>query len=210
MLRAPVTIEAMGPTDGLPVMVIPGFIAHDRTSLELRRALADEGWRVHPWGLGWNLGVKADIVDRMKARLELIASNGSPVILVGWSLGGVFARELALTCPEMVRAVVTLGSPFSGDLRSNNMWRVYELVARHKVDNPPVKRRLEKPSVPTAAFWSAKDGIVAPRSARGLAHESDRTVEFDCAHMAFGVSRRATRRVAREMRRFIDEIESPH
>jgi hypothetical protein len=129
--------------------------------------------------------------------------------LVGWSLGGVFARELALVCPEKVRAVVTLGSPFSGDLHSNNMWRIYEIVAGHKVDEPPIERRLDKPPVPTLAFWSKKDGIVAPRSARGLAHESDRTVELRCAHMAFGVSRRATGNVAAEIRRFLEEVEGP-
>jgi pimeloyl-ACP methyl ester carboxylesterase len=198
-------IEALGPEDGPPALVIPGFVANDGTTMQLRRSLAESGWRVHPWQLGWNVGVKADIIEQLKRRLEAIASE-RPALVVGWSLGGVFARELALTCPDKVRAVVTLGSPFSGNVRSNNMWRVYELIAGHKVDEPPVPRRLDKPPVPTVAFWSTRDGIVAPRSARGLPHESDRTVEFRCAHMAFGVSRRTTREVAARIAAWLAEI----
>ena len=201
-------VGPLGPEGGSPALVIPGFIANDRTSMELRRALADAGWRVHPWELGWNIGVRADVIDRLKVRLESISTEGLPVLLVGWSLGGVFARELALACPEKVRAVVTLGSPFSGDPHSNNMWRVYEVIAGHKVDKPPIERRLDKPPVPTLAFWSKKDGIVAVRAARGLVNESDRTVELECAHMAFGVSRRTTRKVAREIEAFLNEVES--
>lgn len=191
-----------GPEDGPPAIVIPGFIASDRTVMELRRALADGGWRVHTWELGWNMGARVDIVDRLKARLDAI-SPGEPVLVVGWSLGGVFARELARAHPERVSAVVTLGSPFSGDPKANNVWRLYEWVAGHPVDAPPIERISDKPPVPTLAIWSRNDGIIAPRAARGLAHESDRAVEMDCNHMAFGVSRRASRAVVREIHRFL-------
>ena len=60
-------------------------------------------------------------------------------MLVGWSLGGVFAREVAKLRPELVETVVTLGSPFSGDPHSNNVWRLYEWIAGHTVDDPPIK-----------------------------------------------------------------------
>ncbi|HEV2043234.1 MAG TPA: alpha/beta fold hydrolase, partial [Sphingomicrobium sp.] len=136
-----------GPEDGPPALVIPGFIASDRTTMELRRALAADGWRVHPWEMGWNMGARADTVDRLKARMDAISPD-EPMLVVGWSLGGVFARALALAHPERVRAVVTLGSPFSGDPRANNVWKLYELVAGHKVDNPPIERRSDKPDVP--------------------------------------------------------------
>ena len=125
------------------------------------------------------------------------------MLLVGWSLGGVYARELARAAPDQVVAVVTLGAPFSGDPRQNNVWRLYELIARHKVDEPPIPRITEKPPVPHLALWSRKDGIIAPRSARGLDHERDEAVELDCTHMAFGVSRRAAREVVREIDRFL-------
>jgi pimeloyl-ACP methyl ester carboxylesterase len=115
------------------------------------------------------------------------------------------AREV----PELVRAVVTLGSPFSGDPHMNNVWRLYEWVAGHKVDEPPVPHRPDKPPVPTLAIWSAKDGIIAKRAARGLDGERDAQVEIGCSHMAFGVSRKAARRAVREIARFLDEVEDP-
>ncbi len=192
-----------GPEDGDPALVIPGFLANDRTTMELRRAMAAGGWRTYPWDAGWNLGAQADTVVKLKARLDMISPD-APVLVVGWSLGGVFARALALEHPERVRAVVTLGSPFSDDPHANNVWRLYEWVAGHKVDNPPIPRDSTKPDVPTLALWSRKDGIVSPVSARGLADESDRIVELDCTHMAFGVSRSTADRVVQEIHSFLE------
>ncbi len=191
-----------GPEDGPPALVIPGFIATDRTTMALRKALAAAGWRVHGWDMGWNLGARADTVEQLERRMDEI-SGGQPVLLVGWSLGGLFARELARAFPDKVRAVVTLGSPFSGDPKQNNVWRLYEWVAKHKVDEPPIPRITDKPPVPHLAFWSRRDGIVAARAARGLEHERDRAVELQCTHMAFGVSRRIARRVVQEIDSFL-------
>jgi pimeloyl-ACP methyl ester carboxylesterase len=199
-------LRARGPADGDPVLVIPGFLATDRTCLMLRRSLAAEGWRVYPWDLGLNRGAHKDTVRHLRQRLETI-HDSRPVLVVGWSLGGLFARELAREVPELVRAVVTLGTPFSGDPHQNNVWRLYEAVAGHKVDNPPLLHQSEKPPVPTLALWSRRDGIVAPRAARGLHGERDKAVEMRCSHMAFGVSRRATRQAAREIGEFLNEME---
>ncbi|WP_310468489.1 alpha/beta fold hydrolase, partial [Sphingomonas sp.] len=181
-----------GPIDGPPALVIPGFIANDRTTMELRRALAEAGYRVHPWRQGMNWGARADTVERLCACLDGVGDE-RPVLVVGWSLGGVFARELARAVPSRVRAVVTMGSPFSGDPKWNNVWRLYERVAGHSVDQPPIPRITAKPPVPTLAMWSRRDGISAPRAARGLPEESDRAVELTCGHMAFAVSRPAAR-----------------
>ena len=194
-----------GPVDGPPALVIPGFIANDRTTMELRRALAVDSWRVHPWALGWNLGATADTVERLKARLDAISPD-QPLLIVGWSLGGVFARALALAHPERVKAVVTLGSPFSGDPRANNVWKLYELIAGHPVDSPPIDRNSTKPPVPTLAFWSRRDGIIAPAAARGLPNESDKAVELDCTHMGFGVSKRVATQVVREIHSFLKSV----
>jgi pimeloyl-ACP methyl ester carboxylesterase len=125
------------------------------------------------------------------------------VLVVGWSLGGVYARELARAVPDQVRAVVTLGSPFSGDPKQNNVWRLYEKIAGHKVDEPPIPRITDKPPVAHLAIWSMRDGIVAPRAARGLEEERDEAVELKCTHMGFSVSRRATLEVVREIDRFL-------
>ena len=192
----------IGPEDGPPALVIPGFIAHDRTTAALRRSLAAAGWRVHGWEQGTNWGARADTVERLKQRLDAISKNGK-VLLVGWSLGGLFARELARAFPDRIRAVVTLGSPFSGDPKQNHVWRLYERVAGHKVDDPPLPRVTDKPPVPHLALWSRRDGLIAPRAARGLEHERDAEVEINCTHMGFGVSRRATREVVREIDQFL-------
>ena len=200
--RAFGSTKAIGPADGPPALVIPGFAATDRTTVALRQALADAGWRVHGWEMGINLGARAETVDRLKQRLDEISPEVS-VLVVGWSLGGLFARELARAYPKRVKAVVTLGSPFSGDPKQNNVWRLYELIAGHKVDNPPLPRITEKPPVPQLALWSRKDGLIAPRSARGLESERDRAVELDCTHMGFGVSKKAAREVVREIGKFL-------
>lgn len=168
--------------------------------------MGEAGWRVHGWELGWNKGARADTIEKLAARLDAISPD-RPILLVGWSLGGLFARELARANPERARAVVTLGSPFSGDPRQNNVWRLYERVAKHKVDDPPVPRITDKPPVPHLAFWSLRDGIVAPRSARGLDHERDEAVELRCTHMGFGVSRRTVREVVQEIDRFLKNHE---
>ncbi len=195
-----------GPVDGPPALVIPGFIANDRTTMELRRALAVGGWRVHPWGLGWNLGATPDLIEQLVARLDAIV-DPRPVLLVGWSLGGMFARELAHRRPDQVRAVVTLGTPFSGDLKTNtNIRSFYEWVAKHKVDEPPFPHIEAKPPVPCLAIWSRLDGVVAVSAARGRADESDRQVEINSSHMAFAVSRPVLSQVVSEIHRFLADF----
>lgn len=191
-----------GPADGPKLMVIPGFVANDRTTLGLQRALAASGYRVTGWGLGLNKGVTADMREKVADRIEAFG-KGEKVILVGWSLGGVFAREVAKVRPDLVEKVVTMGSPFSGDPRSNNVWRLYEWIAGHPVDKPPIDTdTAQKPPVPTLALWSRKDGIVSIRSTRGLDGESDRQVEIDCSHMGFAVSGRAVPLVVKAIREF--------
>lgn len=186
-------------------MVIPGFLATDRTTLGLQRALAAAGFRVTGWGMGLNRGVTEDIVDRIVARVERFGA-GEKVILVGWSLGGLYAREFARYHPDQVKAVITLGTPFSGDPRQNTVWKLYEWVAKHPVTDPPLPRITDKPPVPHLALWSRRDGLIAPRAARGLDHERDHEVEMDCHHMAFGVSTKAARQVVREIDSFLNSL----
>lgn len=196
-----------GPADGPPALVIPGFFGTDRTTMELRRALARAGWRAHPWLLGLNLGAKKDTLDLLCKRLKDL-EDPRKVLVVGWSLGGMFARQLAHRCPERVRAVVTLASPFSGDLKTNtNIREIYERVAGHDVNEPPFPVKDGKPPVPTLALWGLRDGIVAPSAARGLAHEVDKAVEIDTHHMGFALYRPALSRVIAEIRTFLTEME---
>ena len=99
--------------------------------------------------------------------------------------------------------MVTLGSPFSGDPRANNVWRLYELVSGHPVDAPPIDADVKaKPPVPTMAIWSRRDGIVAPACARGDEAESDLRLELDCTHMGFAVSGSAFPKIVAAIRAF--------
>ncbi|WP_157215198.1 esterase/lipase family protein [Flavisphingomonas formosensis] len=170
---------------GQPVMVIPGFLATDLSTVLMRRALEQAGYRAYGWRMGINFGTRADTLVRLSARLDQVrAEAGEPVALVGWSLGGLFARELAKERPDAVTRVITMGSPFSGDPRGNRVWRLYELIARHPVDAPPLPVNLpEKPPVQTVAIWSARDGVIDPACARGETHERDAAIEVGCSHL---------------------------
>jgi pimeloyl-ACP methyl ester carboxylesterase len=172
--------------DGAPVVVIPGFLASDAATARLRRAVDRAGYRVFGWGQGRNFGATAERLDQLIAHVAGIArGERRPVSLVGWSLGGLYARETAKRIPGYVARVVTMGSPFSGDPRANHAWRLYEWVNGYPVDRLPIPCDLaEKPPVPTIALWSRYDGVVAPASARGLPHEADKAVELGCAHLA--------------------------
>nr|WP_082703811.1 alpha/beta fold hydrolase [Novosphingobium sp. Fuku2-ISO-50] len=171
-----------------PVMLLPGFGTHPVRMKGLAHALESAGHRVSDWGLGFNFGPSADRFDRLCERVVTLARReGQPLVLVGWSLGGLFAREIAHRHPEAVAMVITMGSPFSGDRRANNAWRAYQAITGHAVDAPPVGERCfgAKPPVPTIALWSPRDGIVSPRSSCGRPGERDRAVALRCTHLGF-------------------------
>ena len=172
---------------GLPVMTVPGFMVDDNRLRLLRLSLNAAGFRAHRWKRGRNFGVTPDILERMGERVEyLVAKHRRPIALVGWSLGGIYAREYAKRHPENVSRVITMGTPFSGSPRANNVWRLYEVIAKHKVDAPPVELLpMSKPPVPTIALWSPNDGVIMPQAAQGTESERDLAVELSCGHMGF-------------------------
>ena len=173
--------------DGRPVIVYPGFLANDLSTLRLRRSLTAANYEAFGWGLGSNWGARATLFDKLIQRLEAAVAqgNGQKASLIGWSLGGIYAREVAKLRPDLVDRVITLGSPFSGDPRANNGWWLYEFINDHPVDAPPLIIDAPiKPPVPTYAVWSPIDGVVAPAAARGLPGESDRQVEIVVRHLA--------------------------
>ena len=176
------------PGNGSPVMLIPGMFAADRKMAMLRRLLTKAGYEAHGWELGRNLPHRAGLIlDRLDARMdEVLAGHDQPITLVGWSLGGLIAREYAKRAPDRVAAVITLGAPFSGNPRQNKAWRAYELAARHRIDASPFAAGLAtKPPVPTTAIWSRRDGVIPPRAARGLPHERDTAIEVHCGHFGY-------------------------
>ncbi|MDE2403850.1 MAG: alpha/beta hydrolase [Sphingomonadales bacterium] len=170
-----------------PVMLFPGFGAHPVRMRPMLHALTAAGHDAHEWGLGFNLGPTPENFAFLIGRVAALSRHSrQPVALVGWSLGGLFAREIAKRIPRSVGRVITMGTPFSGDRRSNNAWRAYQLVTGHSVDAPPIPGNFaEKPPVPTVAIWSPRDGIVSPRASAGWPGERDRAVALRCNHLGF-------------------------
>ena len=176
--------------DGRQVLLIPGLMASEQRMEWMRHILTAAGFVAHDWGMGRNFGPRPDSLEKIDARVDAIRQgSGTPVTLVGWSLGGLYAREYAKFSPGKVGGVVTMGTPFSGDPRANHAWRLYQLVSGFPVDRPPFPcTREEKPPVPTVALWSRRDGVILPECAKGRAGERDKAIEVDCTHMGFAAA----------------------
>lgn len=183
------------------VMLLPGFGTHPLRLKRMAQHLEAAGHTVKRWGLGFNLGPTPENFDALVARVQsLHRLHGEKIVLVGWSLGGIFAREIAKLHPDAVAKVVTMGSPFSGNPKANNVWRIYHLVTGHSVEAPPLVANIsEKPPVPTVALWSPRDGIVSPRSSCGRPGERDRAVAVRCGHLGFAYSDAAIEAVLAEL-----------
>jgi len=189
--RGQASLPVAAARNPMPVMILPGFGAHPARMKRMAEALERAGHVVFDWGLGFNLGPTPENFAFLLGRVSSIArATGRPVALVGWSLGGLFAREIAKLRPEAVARVITMGTPFSGDPRANNAWRAYQVITGHSVDAPPVGSGdfATKPPVPTIALWSPRDGVVAPRCACGWPGERDRAVALRCSHLGFAGS----------------------
>jgi pimeloyl-ACP methyl ester carboxylesterase len=168
-------------------MILPGFATHPMRMRYLARQLESAGHVAKRWGLGFNWGPTDENFAAIEERLlQLHARHGRKVVLIGWSLGGLYAREMAKRQPQAVAKVITMGSPFSGSPRANNVWRAYQFITGHSVDAPPVAAELKvKPPVETVALWSANDGVIGPRCAAGRPGERDRAIPLRCTHMGF-------------------------
>jgi len=183
------------------VILLPGFATGPTRMRYMAQQLERAGHTVKRWGLGHNLGPTPEMLDLLSARIcEVSERYGHKVVLVGWSLGGVFAREVAKLNPDCVAKVITMGSPFSHTPYSNNIWRAYQIVAGHSVENPPIPAELQaKPPVETVAFWSPRDGVISRRAACGEADERDRAVALRCTHLTFPTAPDCIMAVLREL-----------
>src|SRR5947209_6066593 len=148
--------------DGHSVLIFPGLVASDLSTEPLRRYLQAQGYRAHEWGLGRNFGPRPGVLDACRERIkQLRRESGRKVSLIGWSLGGVYAREMAKEMEKEVRSVITLGTPFRGSPRATNAWRVYEMASRETVDTINREETERSPPVPTTSIFSRTDGLVA-------------------------------------------------
>lgn len=151
--------------DGHPVLVLPGLVASDTSTRPLRSFLKSRGYAVSGWRQGRNLGLRHGVQNAMVDLVqELNDTHGRKVSLVGWSLGGLYARQLAKMMPERVRSVITLGSPFAAGPKATNAWRVYEMASGRRADEEDTRfggSLAGTPPVPTTAIFSRTDGICA-------------------------------------------------
>jgi len=178
--------------DGHHVVVLPGFTADDRSTRPLRRLLDDLGYRSHGWGLGENLGPTPHVLRGVRRLVDRThETSGAPVSIIGWSLGGIFARELARASPEMVRQVITLGSPIQmvETDRSSASARYHALRHLHDSSRP---RRLVRAAflppleVPSTSVYSRTDGVVRWQASLIRRSERSENIRVVGSHCGLG------------------------
>ena len=187
--------------DGHGVLVLPGFMASDYSTGPLHRLLCDLGYDCAGWNLGRNIKVDQARIEAMMGCVdELHERTGRPISIVGWSLGGVFARELAKLAPEKVRQVISLGSPISDDRNHTNARRLFEYLNGKEpevMQGDNFKKLAEAPPVPTTSILTRTDGVV---HWRGSVQEGDRedceNIEVLASHCGLGVNPAAVYAIA--------------
>ncbi len=178
--------------DGHPVLVLPGFMASNSSTKPMRALLTDLGYDVHGWELGRNVRIDSSRVAAMADQLKRIyTATGRKVSIVGWSLGGVFARELAKMHPEAVRGVITLGSPISDDRNHTNARRLFEML-NGKEPEPMRQGQFtglgKAPPVPTTSILTKTDGIVHWRGSVQEAGGQTENIQVYASHVGLGVN----------------------
>jgi pimeloyl-ACP methyl ester carboxylesterase len=178
--------------DGRGVLVVPGLLASDMSTALLRRYLRWLGHDVRGWDLGRNVGPTDAVLDRLPQTLAALAETArGPVSVVGWSLGGIYARELARQHPGLVRQVITLGSPFAlTDPRQSRADGAYRRRSYLHADDGRVPTREEaaRPiGVPSTAVYSRRDGIVSWQACIEPETAQHENVQVRCGHLGFGV-----------------------
>lgn len=202
MMAAAPWLKRLPPGDGHPVIVYPGLGAADFTTLPLRRFLRDRGYTPYAWQQGFNLGPKRGVLDSCRAQLHDVATrHREKASLIGWSLGGVYARELAKDRPEHARCVITLGTPFSGHPRATNAWRLYDWVSGHDSHDPALMSQIRgTPSCPTTSIYSRSDGIVAWQCSLNPQGAQAENIEVRASHIGMGMNPLALYAIADRLR----------
>ncbi|MFZ1752020.1 MAG: alpha/beta hydrolase [Saprospiraceae bacterium] len=179
--------------DGHPVMTLPGFLSSEKSTKILRGFIRDKGYDVYDWGLGRNMGKLQDMELLITRIEEVYRLTGQQISLVGWSLGGVFARQVAKERPHLIRQIITLGSPFSGLGQPNNIaWAYSALNGGKSVKhiNEALLANIPIPApVPTTAIYSKIDGIVPWRFCMEMMPDDiHQNIEVYSSHIGMGVN----------------------
>lgn len=179
--------------DGHPVLALPGFLASDASTALLRRYVGFLGYEPHAWDLGRNFGGVYRMRQLVRDRLAFIAdASGQKVSLIGWSLGGVYARDLALSMPSVVRSVITLGSPFASDVSASSVRKLYETLSGERIhDAKPddIRALAGDLGLPATSIYTKTDGVVHWRTC--LLQENDHAENIEivlASHTGLGVN----------------------
>ncbi|TMQ02965.1 MAG: alpha/beta fold hydrolase [Deltaproteobacteria bacterium] len=174
--------------DGHPVLILPGLAAGDESTAIMRQFLRSRGYAVSRWGRGRNLGFRAGLLPALRDQIaQLVAEHGRKLSLIGWSLGGIFARELAKQVPDQVRLVITMASPFTGHPRATNAFRLYEWMTGRRIGATEIHEPLrEPPPVPTTSIWSRTDGVVSWRCSVERERPLVENIEINASHLGIG------------------------
>lgn len=186
--------------DGHRVLVIPGFLGDDLSVKPLCKALNSTGYHCESWGLGRNMGMSRELGLALTEKLDQsYAQSGQRVSLVGWSLGGVFARELARRQPDKVRQVITLGSPIqdSDNLTISHIFRLTNRKAPKTTPAEEKARRAAPPPVPCSAIYTRSDGVVPWKASLELERPHTRNVEVSGSHFGLPANPEVWRECAR-------------
>ena len=179
--------------DGHPVIVLPGFLAGPASTRVLRDVLVRLGYRTYDWGLGRNLGYRPRMSSDLAALVDQVhqRSDGRKVSLIGWSAGGIYAREVAREVPDRVRTVISLGSPFRGNHRATHATLLWDVFNRHPdaaeimSEEARIGRAVPLP-VPTTCVYSRLDGVVAWECCTSVAAPRTENVEVRSTHFGYG------------------------
>jgi hypothetical protein len=186
---AHLSCEAMAVGDGHPVIVYPGLGAGAMHTSQLRSFLKECGYTVLDWDGGINTGPIGPLHDwlaTLEERLrEVHRQHGRKVSLVGWSLGGVYARELAKSCPQCVRQVITLATPFHALGQGNHASGIFRLLHPEpsRIDTELQERVSRTPPVPTTSIYSRSDGIVSWRGCLERKSRRSESIEVSASHL---------------------------
>lgn len=179
--------------DGHPILVMPGFMSTDKSTKVLRKFLNKNGYTAYGWEMGRNYA-RVKFLEQLLVKVdELYEVHGEKISLIGWSLGGVYARQLAKARPKKIRQVITLGSPFRGISEPNNVAWIYNLISGGKRASDIGKELLADiplpAPVPTTAIYSKQDGVVPWKLC--MEEKEDRihqNIQVRSSHLGLGVN----------------------
>ncbi|MFA5941770.1 MAG: alpha/beta hydrolase [Sinimarinibacterium sp.] len=202
ILRSRSLREQLPRGDGHAVMIVPGFGAGDAATRPLRKILESLGYAAYGWQQGVNFGMRPPLKKALNLRLHKLHERHGPVSLIGWSLGGVFVREMARYTPDYVRRVFTLGSPINVRPDANNLMPLFRLINAGKpvnLDLEGFRRRITPPPVPCTAIYSRTDGIVAWPCCREPEAANTDNVEVYGSHMGLPYNTEVIRAIAERL-----------